>query len=98
MRKVRSVRLAPFVLKASLLTCAVLGACGGGASRHYVSQGTPTAPGGSALIVADVNGSTSTTQVNLKDERLPPPVRLGGTSFAACAKPGEDDRSPVSAR
>ncbi|WP_437314899.1 hypothetical protein [Sorangium sp. So ce385] len=86
MREVRSI---PFVLAAALLASAALAGCGG--AMRYVSPGTSMAPDANALIVADVDRSTSTTQLNLKVERLPPPDRFGGTSFVAWAKPEGDD-------
>ncbi|XXX74523.1 hypothetical protein WMF30_43435 [Sorangium sp. So ce134] len=86
MREVRSIR---FVLAASVLASAALAGCGG--SMRYVSPGTEMAPDANALIVADVDRRTSTTQLNLKVERLPPPDRLGGTSFVAWVKTQGDD-------
>ncbi|WP_437955990.1 hypothetical protein WME76_31600 [Sorangium sp. So ce119] len=85
----REVRSTPFVLAASLLAGAALAGCSG--SMRFVSQGTEMAPNANALIVAEVDRSTSTTQLNLKVDHLPPPERLGGRMFVAWAKPEQDD-------
>ncbi|WP_437809376.1 hypothetical protein [Sorangium sp. So ce1078] len=89
----REVRSMGFVVAASLLASAALAGCG--SSMRYVSQGTSIAPDANALIVADVDRSTSTTQLNLKVEQLPPPDRFGGKSFVAWAKRDGDGWSRV---
>ncbi|WP_437285961.1 hypothetical protein [Sorangium sp. So ce406] len=86
MREVRSI---PFVLAASLLAGAALAGCSG--SMRFVSQGTEMAPNANALIVAEIDRNTSTTELNLKVDHLPPPERLGGMAFVAWAKPENDE-------